>query len=172
MDEAARRNALAFTRSWCVVFLATVASGVLACWSLVAASYLVRLGGPAFNTSMPISRGVMMGAVLGAPVGAVSATVCAPFLMRRPRRTVFWSIVLVSLIIGPLTSPIFHIFSAGLVLIAQVLTSVIIFSTGETDRVSGLEESCLDCGYSLEGLDRAKASVCPECGAALPVLHA
>jgi hypothetical protein len=175
MAEPAQPKLKGFARAWLVVFAATLVTGVAACWSRLLASHLALLYSPTFNTTPPTLQAIMQGALTGviiaAPVGVVSATICAPLLLRRPAQSLFATITLVSMVVGILASPCFHIFSAVLVVAAQVVTSVILFKKHDGDSANlRRTKFCANCKYSLRGLDRAQTDVCPECGAGLEPL--
>jgi hypothetical protein len=154
-----------FWSAWRIVFFSTIASGALASLTLMIA-WLVAHHGAGWFAEAPNAQeimGVAIYASLCATAGGmVSATICAPLLMRKPRRRVLRNIAITSLIVGVLFSPLF-IFSVVPVLIAQVIVSGVMCLDDEKVGSS----VCAKCGYSLDGLDRAKTTVCPECGEAL-----
>jgi predicted RNA-binding Zn-ribbon protein involved in translation (DUF1610 family) len=165
-----------FAFVWATIFLSTIVSGVLAVASLLLVAQ--SRGGVLL---MPVNAGfgqvlglsALLGIALGAPVGAVSGAICAPALVRRSKTAVFWTMLLVSVIVGPLTSPIFHVFAAGLVLVAQGIATIILcFVLEDVSEDIADGTRCAGCGYFLAGLDRLRTGVCPECGEALPAERA
>lgn len=154
-----------YWRAWWIVFFSTIVSGMLACASLftVSSIQVPGQGPPGFAGVAQIAMlSVLFGGIVAVPVGVLSATACAFVLQYTPVRRIVLPILLTSVVVGVITAPVFIVFSAIGVLIAQFIASVLIGGQ-EMDR-DGIDRMQCECGYSLLGLDRSKTSVCPECG--------
>jgi hypothetical protein len=169
MPDLSPSRVASFEGAWAMVFLSTLASGVCTVWVFALMSNS-RTG--VFSGTNPLELvfvSALLGAMVAAPIGMVSGTICAPFLTNRPKRAVVWTIAGCSFA-GPLSAPFIGLGSALAVVALQVVASLVLFvKFPNTSRQVMAGILCGGCGYSLAGLDRAKTTVCPECGEALPV---
>ena len=169
MSDLAPSRLVSFEAAWAIVFLCTIASGVSTVWVFALMS---NSPSGVFSGTHPL-EGLFVSALLGAMVasilGMISGTICAPFLTNRPKGAVIWTIAGCSLVAGPVSAPFIGLGSAGAVVVSQVIASLVLFvrfPNTSSQVMAGF--LCAGCGYPLSGLDRAKTTVCPECGGAIP----
>lgn len=149
-----------YLAAWLVVFASTIVSGVLACASL--GMFWRGFGWSGRDIVQLVSASVVFGPLVAAPVGVVSATLCCFTLKFTPTRRVIRLILVPSVIVGVVSAPFVNVYSAGFVVIAQVIVSLLVRVPEDADAHD--PNVCAECGYSLIGMDRAKTTVCPECG--------
>lgn len=172
MDAKRSARPAGYLVGWIIVLASAIAGSACAAASFI----LVWQDAGAVSSPSPSPRefllGMLRGGVLmGAPAGVLSATICAFMVRHTPPGRIVLPILIPSVIVGVLTGPIFILGSSVCILLAQLVAAGALGGRDEPPRRAD-PTHCARCRYSLVGLDRAKASVCPECGAALPVLHA
>lgn len=171
MDTERPAPLAGYAKAWLIVFAATVVSDVLAYWSVMivwSASRGWSRAIPSLSSFRAALHMTVFAILFAGLAGLISATICALLLRSTPTRRIVWPIFVSSVVVGVLTAPVFQIYSALMVIIAQIFVSIMLGAPESDDEIKPVDdEVCQECLYSLAGLDRSRTDVCPECGVAL-----
>lgn len=157
---------MSMNTGFALVFLSTIASAVLAFFSLSVTWSLLTPGAIGAWWGLFVS-GWWVAAAVGVVVGLLSGLVVSVILDGLPARPVYRAIPLVSIGVGVVTAPFLFFWSAIAVVAAQLFAAWALYA--KLNRTADDRENpCASCGYPLAGLDPTKTNACPECGDALP----
>lgn len=142
-----------------LVFLSTIASAVLAFFSLSVTWSLFTPGAQSLGRSFDSALGLFMNgwwvaAAVGAVVGLVSGLVVPIILDGLPARPVYRMIPLVSIGVGVVTAPFLLFLSAIAVVAAQLLAAWALYAKLHRPK-RGESDSCPECGESLHAPESA-----------------
>jgi hypothetical protein len=166
----------AYERAWWGVFLTTIAAGPVSAFVVL---LIQRVQGANASPWGSLSATWLVvsayAAIASAIVGSVGATICAGIIRRRRLQRTLPFLFLATVVAESGAFILLWIHGVGmlvfgpiLIVVVQVIASFLV--RGRRHAVwTASESQCASCGYSLVGLDRAKTTVCPECGEALPV---
>jgi FtsH-binding integral membrane protein len=162
-----------YRRAWWGVFLTSLAATAVD----AAIVFAIYIGLNTRDIPADILRDLVFMGLIVVPASAVGATICAKIIRLRPLKQTLPMFFLLVAIAGFLSIPVSLLILPARIVVppvmvvsAQLAASAIALSVRRDPRIVAMERPglCGGCGYSLAGLHRAKTTVCPECGEALP----